>query len=105
MQRHFEETDERILERVFIGKIISELKQQLNTVFEIDKLKIIKRNYSELEEFGYIEDVLKYGVEIKVKRNDEKEEIKSLTDDHTSAAVSLANPSVEANFEEKKKSL
>lgn len=101
----FEETDERILERVFIGKIISELKQQLNTVFEIDKLKIIKRNYSELEEFGYIEDVLKYGVEIKVKRNDEKEEIKSLTDDHTSAAVSLANPSVEANFEEKKEKL
>ncbi len=50
----FEETDERILERVFIGKIISELKQQLNTVFEIDKLKIIKRNYSELEEFDYI---------------------------------------------------
>ena len=35
----FEETDERILERVFIGKIISELKQQLNTVFEIDKLE------------------------------------------------------------------
>lgn len=58
-----------------------------------------------MEEFDYIEDVLKYGVEIKVKKSDEKEEIKSLTDDHTSAALSLANPSVEANSEEKKERL
>lgn len=85
----FEEADEQILERIFIAKIISELKLQLNTVFELDKLKILKRDNSRLAEFDYIEEVLKYGIDIKINRRDEKEDVKLESKENISGKISF----------------
>ena len=54
----FEEDDEQTLERIFISKIISELRSQLSIIFELDMLKFFRKDLSKLEAFEYIEEVL-----------------------------------------------
>ena len=96
----FEEDDEQTLERTFILKIISELRDQLSIIFELDILKLFKKDLSKLEEFEYIEDVLKYGIEMKVNLKDMKEEIKISTKDNVGGSISLKDAQAAVNMED-----
>ena len=69
------QADEQLLERFFVGKIVSELKTQLATMFELEKIKILKKDKSNLPEFEYIEEVLKSGIDVKIKKEDERTEV------------------------------
>ena len=96
----FDAADEQTLERTFITKIVSELRSQLSIMFELNNLKIFKKDNSKLEEFEYIENVLKYGIEIKVSTKDKKEEIKTCSKDSIGGSISLKDAQVTAGIEE-----
>lgn len=96
----FDESDEQKLEITFISKIISELRSQLSIMFELNNFKIFKKDNSKLEEFKYIENVLKHGVEMKVSTKDNKKEIKTYSEDRVGGAISLKGVQVIAGIEE-----
>lgn len=96
----FDEDDEQTLERTFITKIVAELRNQLSIMFELNNFKIFKKNTSKLEEFEYIENVLKYGIEIKVSTKDKKEEIKTCSKDSVGGSISFKDAQVTAGIEE-----
>jgi len=96
----FDEDDEQTLERTFISKIVSELRSQLSIMFELNNFKLFKKDTSKLEEFDYIYNVLKYGIEIKVSTKDKKEEIKTSTKDNIGGSISLKDMQFTAGIEE-----
>lgn len=96
----FDTTSEQTLERVFISRVVSELKAQLNIMFELSKIKIFKKDSSKLEEFQYIENVLKYGIDIKINASNQIEEIKRSSKDTLDGSMSLTGAQIAASIEE-----
>lgn len=96
----FEEDDEQALERTFISRIVSELRSQLSIMFELSNFKLLKKDTSKLEEFEYIENVLKYGIEIKVSSKDRKEEIKTASKEKIGGSISFKEAQITADMEE-----
>ena len=90
----FEEADEQLLERFFVGKIVSELKTQLATMFELEKIKILKKDKSNLPEFEYIEEVLKSGIDVKIKKEDERTEVNLTQKDNIEGSISLTDTKI-----------
>lgn len=101
----FEEDDDQVIERIFIAKIVSELRKQLKIMFELNTFKFLKHDTSKLAEFEYIENVLKYGIELKVSEKDKKEKVKIYSKDSVGGAISPKDVQLSANIEEEQEAI
>lgn len=98
----FGESNEQVFERIFIERIVFELKNQLNIMFETNIIKRFKNNNFKNKEFEYIETILKNGIQLKVSKNDIKEEIKKISKDNIECSLSFKDPLIASDSEEKK---
>lgn len=77
------------LEHSFIVKIVEEIKNQLEIIFQLTKFKVGKKDFSKLEEFDSFSEAIKEGILLKVEKRNITQERKNSTAEKIEGSVSL----------------
>lgn len=89
--------DNENLEHNFIMKIVGEVKNQLETIFQESRFRLVKKDYSKLDDFESLSDTIKDGILLKVeKKNITKEQI-SGKDEVVEGSISVTDANVVGN--------
>lgn len=90
----FDTNDSDSLERSFILKLLSDLREQLHTIFEDDKLKLIKKDYSREETFEELSALIQEGMLIKTEKKNIQQETISNNSNEISATLNKKDSSL-----------
>lgn len=85
------------LEHSFIVKIVEEIKNQLEIIFQLTKFKVGKKDFSKLEEFDSFSEAIKEGILLKVEKRNITQERKNSTAEKIEGSVSLKDAVVKGN--------
>lgn len=89
--------DSENLEHSFIVKIVEEIKNQLETIFQSTKFKFGKKDFSKIEEFDSLSDTIREGILLKSQKRNIMLESKSSTTEKTEGSISLKDACVKGN--------
>lgn len=96
----FDANDSDSLERSFILKILSDLREQLHTIFEDDKLKILKEDYSKTDIFSELSAFIQEGMLIKTEKKNIQQETMINSTNEISAKLRITDMEVGASSSE-----
>lgn len=89
--------DNENLEHSFIVKIVEEIRNQLDTMFQESKFKLGKQDFSKLEEFERLSETIREGILLKVAKKNILQESNSCTTESIEGSISLKGADVKGD--------